>query len=70
MKITFKSEDPRAMDAFVREVVVAVKEAGGSVFDPAADPLRGQVAESQHLPGVAGKAVGAHAALSPARVGR
>ena len=40
MKITFKSEDPRAMDAFVREVVVTVKEAGGSVFGPIPLPTR------------------------------
>lgn len=40
MRITFKSEDARAMDAFVREVVVAVKETGGSVFGPFPLPTR------------------------------
>lgn len=40
MRITFKSEDARAMDAFVREVVVAVKESGGGAFGPFPLPTR------------------------------
>lgn len=40
MKITFKSEDPRAMDTFVREVIVTVKKAGGTVFGPIPLPTR------------------------------
>ena len=40
MKILFKSEDPRAMDTFVCEVVTAVKAAGGAVSGPVPLPTR------------------------------
>lgn len=42
MKITFKSEDPRSMDAFIGEVIAAVKSAGGTVFGPVPLPTRSE----------------------------